>query len=85
MRTRVQVWHRRQTPEESLASAIATREPRTDFPTPAGADEDQWQSGRWERVIFDGVVDTMNALEYAYQNPVAAEHFKELTAAQVFD
>ena len=88
VRTHVQIWKRSNTPEEiqalrklpDSASAIAAA-----VPPPAGVNATQWIEGAWQRVVYEGVVTTMNALEYAYESPLDSDVFNTFVQKQVFD
>jgi hypothetical protein len=65
--TRAQIWYRSRTPEERLAQSIVSRSAVVPAVAPAGTNATLFAEGGWERVLYDGTVHTMNAMEFAYE------------------
>lgn len=88
VKTRVQIWRRSHTPEEVAAlkkSAGAAAAVVKSVPAPRGANVTLWSEGGWQEIIYDGWVDTMNALEYAYESPLPEDVYQKYVAPQKFD
>lgn len=89
VRTYVRIWHRERTPEEFATARQAALRSGSPAPlavaAPAGANATEWTEGAWTRVVFDGVVDTMNALEYAYESPINEAAYRNYVKPQQFD
>jgi len=79
VRVHVQLWHRSQTPEERLAREIHSRALGAPLPAaPAGSDAEQWRLGAWESLVLDKEVNTLNALEFAYEAPLYPQEMRKL-------
>lgn len=82
VRTEVQVWKRRLSPQQQREANKGKPTP----PTPLNPDGsvDEFALGGWDEVVYDGEVTSLNALEFAYQAPVADQVYQQFLAPQKF-
>ena len=83
--THVQIWRRAHTPEEVAALRKSGKAVAKPVSAPKGSNATAWVEGGWQELIYDGWVDTMNALEYAYESPLPEEIYQRYVAPQKFD
>jgi hypothetical protein len=78
----VKIWSRSKSPAEQTSARGGSRK-KTMLGVPKGTDP-LWTEGGWEKVIYDGRVDSLNAIEFAYQAPMAEDIFEQFLAPQRF-